>query len=361
MTDWKAVAIENGISLSTFHSRISRDGWSPERAATTIPKKVRRNSSKWLEEAKKNGINYYTFYSRVKEYGWSEERAATTSAELDEEEKILKGWIETGRQNGITYANFWNRVNRLGWSHEDAAIVPLNPAREYEPRTDQKFIELAKSNGINYHTYIDRVDNRFMDPYEAATTPAMSKKEALELALKARKEYEEIRHDRINNDPDNLFQITPQHIETAKENGIPKATVHSRVYISGWTVEDATTKPQQETVRDIEGYDEYLQIAKKNKIKVDTFISRIKRGWTLHDAANKPVIRGRTKYKEENVETAEQNGISYSTFKARMLHGWNIEDAKTIPPLPRGAFHNEERKENVLSGFKRFTDVKRKR
>lgn len=74
---WLKIAIENGISKSTFYSRLNT-GWEYIDAANKPVRKKGKTEKKWLEIAKQNGINYQTFQSRVKTYKWDLETAATT-------------------------------------------------------------------------------------------------------------------------------------------------------------------------------------------------------------------------------------------------------------------------------------------
>lgn len=71
------VARENGIKDCTFRDRL-KNGWSPEKAATTPVLKKRYSYKKWEEECKKNGITKNAFNLRVNQLGWTEEKAATT-------------------------------------------------------------------------------------------------------------------------------------------------------------------------------------------------------------------------------------------------------------------------------------------
>ncbi|MFC6546749.1 hypothetical protein [Cohnella cellulosilytica] len=80
------VAAANGIADSTFQARISIHGWDPEEAATTPPHprpyelaaiKNRKIPREIYELAVANGISESTFRSRIYESGWDVRRAAT--------------------------------------------------------------------------------------------------------------------------------------------------------------------------------------------------------------------------------------------------------------------------------------------
>ncbi|MFB9273403.1 hypothetical protein [Cohnella cellulosilytica] len=83
---WRRVAAANGIADSTFQARISIHGWDPEEAATTPPHprpyelaaiKNRKIPREIYELAVANGISESTFRSRIYESGWDVRRAAT--------------------------------------------------------------------------------------------------------------------------------------------------------------------------------------------------------------------------------------------------------------------------------------------
>ena len=89
---WRKVAELNGISAVRFYDRVNRYGWTEERAATEplcSPEKskelmieatrMRSNvaAAHILELRKQNGISIQTYHYRVRRMGWSPERAAT--------------------------------------------------------------------------------------------------------------------------------------------------------------------------------------------------------------------------------------------------------------------------------------------
>ncbi|NEU29951.1 hypothetical protein GN156_04060 [bacterium LRH843] len=352
--NWSKIAKQNGIAYSSFRSRIRR-GWSLERAATEQPRSLKKRADlEWIEIAERNGIGYYAYINRVDRLHWTPEDAATTPLMR---QRTDKEWIEKAIKNNIPSSVYRARVDELGWTPEEAAITPKE---QRNARSDRNWIEKAKENGISYFTYIDRVDKYYWDPEEAATTPAMSSEESIKVAQEIHIESTKYRHKRINKDKNNLFKITPQHIEKAKKNGISKATVHSRIYRLGWTVQEAITVPVQKGFDKTDEYYAYLETAKKNNISVANFNDRLRRGWTLKDAATKALIliKQRTRADKDWIEKAIQNGIRSDTYRARIKAGWTTEEASTIQPLARGQFLNDEKRENVIQGFKKFRGLK---
>jgi hypothetical protein len=305
MKDWKNVAKENGIGQSTFLSRISR-GWEVERAATEPTVKAKtRSDYKWLKKANKNGISSKVYKQRVDEYGWHPKKAASV---------LVKS------------------------------------------RNDKNWLKIAVQNGIHRDTFYYRVDELFWTPEEAATTLPLTKIQSINNAAELLKEYREIEHERIYNDPNNLFKITPQHYKIAKENGISRGTVRSRIHKLGWTVIEAISVPVKIIEREKEYY-EYLEKAKQNGISTSAFIYRVKRNWTLEEAALRPLVNPKIRRRNDKdwIEVALQNGLNYSVYLHRVEKlGWTPQEAATTKVLPKGKFLNEHKRENSLKAFQKF-------
>lgn len=86
---WLDLAAQNGISYKTMYYRVRHMGWDWDRAATTPPLSradvverltsgMERHDPEMLELANKNGIPLTTYRSRVRRNGWDPLRAATT-------------------------------------------------------------------------------------------------------------------------------------------------------------------------------------------------------------------------------------------------------------------------------------------
>jgi uncharacterized protein YjcR len=311
--------------------------------------KKRRKDVKWIEKAIKNGISYSTYVSRVDRLNWLPEKASSTPPTQGKN----KRWIAVAQKNGISPDNFYDRI-RAGWSEKDAATIKKQVQKK---RFDRSIIELAKENGISYNTLLNRVKKFGWDPKKAAATPVLSRGRTLEIAREANNELRKKEQSVINADPDNLFKITPQHIELAKKNGISKLTVRSRVYRDGWTVDEAITTPVQE--KKSAQYYRYKDIALSNGIHPEAFKSRVRIGWTFEKAATVPskAIDERKRNDAQWIEKALENGINYRTYLSRMRYGWMPEEAATTGRLNPGEFLNDERKERAKEGFKKFRDL----
>jgi len=124
-----AIAEANGISKRTFKRRIYQDDWDFELAMTAKPRSVRQENKheKWLVIALKNGISRSTFYSRLNT-GWEYIDAANKP--VRKKGKTENKWLEIAKQNGINYQTFQSRVKTYKWDLETAATTPpINTGR----------------------------------------------------------------------------------------------------------------------------------------------------------------------------------------------------------------------------------------
>ena len=123
------------------------------------------------------------------------------------------------------------------------------------------------------------------------------------------------------------FYITPEDFEKAKENGIHKETVITRVRKLGWDVDKAITKPARKKRKFTK---EEIEIMEENGVDRDVAASRMYWGWTLEEAITKPKKRGRQYvYPEWVYKEADKNGISYSALGNRIRRGMSLEEACT--------------------------------
>ena len=123
------------------------------------------------------------------------------------------------------------------------------------------------------------------------------------------------------------FYITPEDFEKAKENGIPKDTVLTRVRMLGWDVDKAITKPPRKIRKFTK---EEIKIMEENGIDRNTVSCRLNYGWTLEEAISRPKKPGRQYiYPEWVYEEANKNGIAYSTVNSRIKDGWEMKRACT--------------------------------
>jgi len=138
--------------------------------------------------------------------------------------------------------------------------------------------------------------------------------------------------------------ITSEEYEKAAANGVSAAMLDRRVRQQDWPkLKAITTPPRSGKPR---GYfTEWLVLAKQNGIGKNSFHNRIRKGWSLEDAATKPLpsaveIREQALKATEHARVhpskylrlAEQNGIPYHTFHRRVkVAGWDYKRAATEP------------------------------
>ena len=90
-------------------------------------------------------------------------------------------------------------------------------------------------------------------------------------------------------------------------------------------------------------YKKYSDLAREYNITPQRLIKRLKKGWSLDEAINIPVIRKERRlhkklYKYNNKimsvkQLSEFSGLSQSTISKRLDRGWSIEEAIEIPNL----------------------------
>lgn len=343
---WRKVAIENGIKREAYNSRVRKLGWSPEKAATTKARKL-WFTKELKETAKKNDVSESCVYNRVNKLGWDVKDAVTISNVDAAYTRNDYKWIIKAKENGISRKTYIGRVDVQGWTPEKAATVPPIV------RDDRKWASIARKNGIDYNTYYHRVDELFWNPEQAAIIPPQPFEDRIEELVENNKQLWRIKQERNFRDPDNLYTVTPQHIEIAKQNGISKGTVEGRVYSLGWTVQDAITIPTLESsfVKP-PNYEYYRKTALTRGINRVTFSDRVKRGWDLGNAASLNPVYKHRRQDQRFIESAKKNGINKNTYMARVDRlFWPKEIAANLPPLEAGEFLNEENRKNAREGF----------
>ena len=129
------------------------------------------------------------------------------------------------------------------------------------------------------------------------------------------------------------FYITPEDFEKAKENGIHKETVITRVRKLGWDVDKAITKPVRVKRKFTK---EEIKTMEENGVNQNIAANRMYWGWNLEEAITKPKKRGRQYvYPEWVYKEADKNGISYSALGSRIRRGMSLEEACTKKTITR--------------------------
>lgn len=81
--------------------------------------------------------------------------------------------------------------------------------------------------------------------------------------------------------------------------------------------------------------EEYKEALKLGIIKSNVD-RRIKCGWTIKKAISTPVTTTANVEKRKMLVLAQKNGISETTFSLRLKRGWSMEEAATIKPCKYG-------------------------
>jgi lambda repressor-like predicted transcriptional regulator len=233
---------ETGIAAVTIYARLTK-GWPPE-AVLKPPKPVsgvirveldgrQRTLSEW---SSLTGLNPDTIYGRLRR-GWPAKEAISRPAPMragrnltvEGETRTIAGW---SRQTGITSATIAWRLQR-GWSAEKAILTP--PTRPRPMRTEialrgkaQSMAAWARESGVAQSTIRMRLGMDW-SAEDAIFTPAGSKMRAtgvrggkgLSLTINGR---------------------TQTVTEWAREAGISRASLHSRLW-KGWPPEEAVFTP----------------------------------------------------------------------------------------------------------------------
>jgi uncharacterized protein YjcR len=139
------------------------------------------------------------------------------------------------------------------------------------------------------------------------------------------------------------YYITPEEYERAAKYGVRPALLEVRIRSLGWKKEKAITTPPHKKKRIAK---EWVELAEKNGICYSTLKYRINvLGWDPERAATQPLQDRRKQakiacdksrvYPKEIIELMKKNGIPYDTFRYRVRAGWSLEDAATRPIMTR--------------------------
>ena len=135
------------------------------------------------------------------------------------------------------------------------------------------------------------------------------------------------------------FYLTDEDLEVAVQNGLNVQTVKDRVYRYGWEINRAITQKVKKRSENCTNWNEWKD---KSVVCKNTFISRLKKGWTHEEAAYKPPMsqseasKQKRKYSEEHYRIARENGISQGVVRYRVSQmKWDIEKAITTPVMSK--------------------------
>lgn len=134
------------------------------------------------------------------------------------------------------------------------------------------------------------------------------------------------------------FYITPEEYKKAAENGVSSFLLEVRIRTLLWDKSKAinTTPHIKKSLKD------WIKIAEKHGICYSTLRYRANYlDWDLERAATQPLqdksVQAKNayeksrKYPKDYKDLALKNGISERSFHRRLKSGWTIEDAATKP------------------------------
>jgi hypothetical protein len=103
--------------------------------------------------------------------------------------------------------------------------------------------------------------------------------------------------------------------------------------------------------------EEQVEIATMNGIKRYNVQRRIDSGWTVEDAITRPILKTkRLRYTEQDEIEAVLNGIPLSTFRGRVNNfGWSVERAKS----EHLQYISNTRNDTIMEWEKRIERLKR--
>jgi len=206
-------------------------------------------------------------------------------------------------ENGISYETLLRRLAE-DWPMKQAINIPVNAHRVL---TDED-IQQAASIGVSYGTLYNRINDYGWDIERAISTPVMPR------SKRAKKRGGKV----------------PAHlVKLAEANGIPYRVLYKRLYIQNWDEGRAVT---QSTKRKRVLTEKQEQTMNRNKLSINTVMTRINRlGWDADKAVSTPTRKPKG-FTDEQLELMARNGVSANLVHLRVGKlGWSLEKAVSTP------------------------------
>lgn len=352
--DEKEMCEHWGISCIIFRARM-RNGWSMEHALSIPVSKAYSKDDRCtdhLGHEYKNkfemcadwGISIKTYCSRIQK-GWTQEQAlaeelANTSAETGPYTDHL-GYVYKNKNEmcvcwGVDVGKY-NSRRRKGCTVEQALTYSPHFVKDHLGNTFNDLEKMLDFYGIKMGDY-----KRLLSAGEPLDKILLSSGQTetpgfFQSHQKARKDHQ-----------GNVF---PSVKEMCRYWGV-KPGVYSERINSGWTLEQALTEcastdlPANDTCRDHLGvlYANEKEMCEHWKIPFNSYIYRIKTGWSVERALTTPLQHFPvTKVCRDHLGNefptmcamCEHWGISKVVFTSRIRQGWDTERALTEPVLKR--------------------------
>lgn len=221
---------------------------------------------------------------------------------------------------GVSYSTYRARLES-GWTLEQI-LNGRNKAIDHNGKEYESIADMCSHYNIPVGTYYSRLKSGY------------TKAQALEPDIEARTDYNGV-----------VFESVE---EMCKQHGVVRGTYYLRLK-KGWTKEQALTgsQPISYTSHMSDGgkrggnykpcvdhdgneFNSILAMCEYHGVKAATYISRLKRGYTLEQALTKTIYKDhRGKEFNSLLEMCEYHGLSLSTYEYRMRSGWTTEEALT--------------------------------
>ena len=325
-----------GINIGTYKKRVEL-GWSIEKILTTPvkaskPKEIIRDHlgnrfTSVSAMCKYYNIGVTTYKSRIKS-GWDLERALTTTAEksqiycIDHEGNKFESIADMCRYYNISECTYRSRIKN-GWSLEKALTTPIKQVtgrcKDHLGNSFESISEMCKYYGINVGTYMSRMDKGW-SLEKALTTPIKQV---------------------TGRCKDHLGNSFKSVSEMCRYWGIDRTLFDYRLK-NGWGLKEALTTPSYSHCgcKDHLGkeYRTIDNMCKAYGITKSAYKNRIKKGWSLKDTLTTPLNEANRRHGVSdhlgnhypNIrDMCKHYNRSVQTFLYRIRQGWSLESALT--------------------------------
>lgn len=323
-----------GITRSTYNNR-KRLGWNLKDILEG--KVVYDHNGNSFESERKMcehyGITYSVYKYRIEELGMAKKEALETVKSNYQYKKVRdhtgKSFVSKGdmcKHWGISLTLFYDRINS-GMSLKDALETPINNSSIPQIKCQDH-----KGKWYNSKQEMCAAYNINITTFLSRINSGMTLKEALETPVISV-------NNRIKEVKDHLGITYPTKKAMCSKYNVPIETYDSRIK-KGWTVKEALLGKDKEIIKDHKGkvYKTKLDMCKAYNIEYTLFSSRIRLGWTLEKALTTPitvnVIKDHTGRIFNTIDDmVETWGITKSAYYQRLAKGWSLKKTLTTPMI----------------------------
>ena len=284
-------------------------------------------TSQKLKDRWSNGKGYKNqpVNEGIEEFGWGNVQKKIIAENLDmkEAKQLEKKYIAEYEKIGEVY-------NKTGGG-ECGSLLTAEFEYRGETLSSKEIAELSSVPGLDYHDITTRVNHHGWD---------------LETAMTQEKMRKDIEYEYKGN-----WYTIKELMQFCKTPGLTYDQVRSRIS-NGWDIERALTQPnnvkkQPKGIGErkyfyngkwCNSYDLFL-MRKDERIMQSDIVSRIERsGWSIEDAISKPPKNMNNTYlykgkycSSKELETLSPVGLQYNTIVSRIKTGWPVDEAVELP------------------------------